>query len=503
VSALAPAVVVLAAGQGRRMRSALPKVLHEVAGRSLLGHVLAACDGLSPAAVAVVVGHGREAVAAEVARCAPAAACVVQDQQRGTGDATRLALPALGRALGGDADPDTPVLVVTADTPLVTTQLLADLLGAHARARAAATVATAELDDPTGYGRVLRGADGTVAAVVEERDATPAQRQVREVNTGLLVLALGGLADALAGLGDANAAGEEYLPDVLAAYAAAGRRVAAWPVPDPAAVAGVNDRAQLAAAAAVLRDRLVAAAMRDGAGVVDPATTWLDVGVRLAADCVVLPHTRLLGTTSVGAGAVVGPDSTLRDTVVGQDAVVRVSWCEGAHIGPGSVVGPFTYLRPGTSLGMDTKAGAFVEVKNSTVGPGSKVPHLSYVGDAEIGAGTNLGAGTIVVNFDGVAKHRTRVGDEVRIGSDTMLVAPLQVGDGAYTGAGSVITSDVPAGALALGRARQHTVEGWVLRARPDSPAAAAARAAGADPDPRPAVQPPLEAPAQDEEPRR
>ncbi len=472
-SAPVAAVIVLAAGEGTRMRSATPKVLHAIGGRSLLGHVLAAAGALEAEHLAVVVGHGRAQVAEHLAAIAPQAQPVVQAEQHGTGHAVRVALAALPPLAG-------VVVVVAGDTPLLTAETLTRLVDAHAAAGAAATVLSAVLDDPTGYGRVLRAADGSVEGIVEHKDADPGQRAVREVNSGMYAFAADDLAAALAAVTRDNAQGEEYLTDVLGILRDRGRPVAAVAAGDPHEILGVNDRAQLAEAGRLLRDRVVRGWMAGGVTVVDPASTWIDVDVALAPDAVVRPHTQLLGSTRVAAGAEVGPDTTLRDCQVGEGAQVRRCDGDRAVIGPGASVGPFTYLRPGTVLGAGSRAGAYVELKNAVVGEGSKVPHLSYVGDAEIGVGSNIGAATVFVNYDGVAKHRTTVGDHVRIGSDTMLVAPVAIGDGAYTAAGSVITDDVPAGAMAVGRARQRVIAGWVERKRAGTDSAEAARAARA-----------------------
>lgn len=466
------AVVILAAGEGTRMKSALPKVLHPVAGRSLVGHVLEAAATLEPERLVVVVGHGRDAVTAHLAEVAPWARPVVQEQQHGTGHAVRVALEALeaDAPLSGG-----PVVVLTGDTPLLTGTTLLRLVLAHEDEGAAATVLTAILADPTGYGRIVRDHDGRVAEIVEHKDAGESVLAISEINSGMYAFAATELAAALAEITRDNAQGEEYLTDVLSILRRKGRPVGALVADDPDEILGVNDRAQLAHAAALMRDRINLGWMRQGVSVLDPRTTWIDVDVDLAADVTLLPETYLLGPTSVARGARIGPGTTLRACEVGEDASVIHTWGELAVIGAGASVGPFTFLRPGTRLEQGAKAGAYVEIKNSVVGPGSKVPHLSYVGDAEIGAGSNIGAATVFVNYDGVEKHRTVVGDEVRIGSDTMLVAPVTVGDGAYTAAGSVITDDVPPGAMAVARGRQRNVDGWVERRRPGSAAAAAA----------------------------
>ena len=450
------------------MRSAVPKVLHEVGGRSLLGHVLHSARALGPEHLLVVVGHGRDAVVAELATLAPDATPVDQPDQRGTGDAVRLALEALPTLEGA-------VLVVSADTPLLSAESLADLLDAHLESGAAATVLTAVVDDPSGYGRIVRRDDGSVEGIVEHRDADADQRAIAEINSGVYVFDAAPLRAALGQVGTANSQGEHYLTDVIGLLRSDGFTVSARPVADSVDVLGVNDRVQLAAVGAHLRDRVLAGWMRAGVSVIDPATTWVDVTVVLATDVTLLPGTQLHGATAVAEAAILGPDSTLRDVVVGERARVVRSQVEGAEIGPDATVGPFAYLRPGTSLGTGGRIGAFVETKNARIGAGSKVPHLSYVGDAEIGEGTNIGAATMFVNYDGVAKHRTVVGDHCRIGSDTMLVAPVTIGDGAYTAAGSVIEQDVPPGAMAVARARQRTIEGWVARRRAGTPAAAAA----------------------------
>jgi bifunctional UDP-N-acetylglucosamine pyrophosphorylase/glucosamine-1-phosphate N-acetyltransferase len=478
VSVPAPAaVVVLAAGEGTRMRSRTPKVLHEVAGRSLLGHVVHVARTLHPSHVVVVVGHGRERVAEHLSIIDPDVKTVVQEEQNGTGHAVRIAIDTL-------TDVEGTVVVLSGDSPLVTTSTLAVLCAEHDAETRAATMLAARVADPTGYGRVIRDDAGQVAGIVEDKDADDRQRMVDEVNSGMYAFALGPLREALGRLTTDNAQGEEYLTDVVGLMSGSGLSVGAVVATDPDEILGVNDRVQLAQAARVLRDRRNEELMRAGVTIIDPASTWIDVDADVAPDAVLHPGTLLRGATSVGADAVVGPRVTLVDTEVGDGAVVRDATCELAVIGPDATVGPYTYLRPGTVLGAGAKAGGFVEMKNAVVGDGSKVPHLSYVGDAEIGEGSNIGAATVFVNYDGAEKHRTVVGDAVRIGSDTMLVAPVTIGDGAYTAAGSVITEDVPPGAMAVGRARQRTIQGWTERKRPGSASARAAEAAkAADPD--------------------
>ena len=454
------AVVVLAAGEGTRMRSArTPKVLHELLGRTMLGHVVAADQGLEPDHLVVVVGHAREQVEQHLAEIAPDVVAVVQEPQLGTGHAVQVALGALPDLAG-------TVVVVLGDAPLLTTATLRDLLEVHRRTGAATTVLSAVVDDATGYGRVVRDVAGAVVSIVEHRDADDTVRAISEINSGVFAFDSARLREALAQLTTDNVQGELYLTDVVGLHRSAGHVVSAHVAAAAHEVMGVNDRVQLSQARRLLNDRVVAEHQRAGVTVLDPQTTWIDVQVRIEADATLHPGCQLHGSTTVAAGAVVGPDTTLVDTEVGPDATVLRAHCVGAVIGEAAAVGPYTYLRPGTRLGRASKAGGFVEIKASTLGEGSKVPHLSYVGDAVIGARSNIGAATVVVNYDGRDKHRTTVGDDVRIGSDTMLVAPVSVGDGAYTAAGSVITEDVPAGALGVGRARQRNIDGWVARRR-------------------------------------
>ena len=469
------AVVVLAAGQGTRMRSTTPKVLHEIGGRSLLGHVLAAAAPLGAARTVVVVGSGREAVTAHLAAVAPDALPVVQEQQLGSGHAAAVALDALPE-LAGD------VLILNGDAPLLRAATLTALVQAHRDAGARLTVLTAEVADPTGLGRIVRDDDGAVRAIVEEKDADPAQRAIREVNAGVYLGDAAAVREALTRVGSSNQQGEQYLTDVLGLLVGDGAPVGGHAAADADDTLGCNDQRELAARRRTLNDRVLDDLMRAGVVVVDPLTTWVDVTAEVGAETVLHPGTQLLGATTVGAGAVVGPDTTLRDCEVAEGASVVRSHCQLAVVGPDATVGPFSYLRPGTRLARGAKVGAYVETKNVQVGEGSKVPHLSYVGDATIGAHSNIGAATVFVNYDGVAKHSTTVGDHVRIGSDTMLVAPVTVGDGAYTAAGSVITTDVPPGAMAVARARQRNVGGWVGRRRPGTASAEAAAAAGGAP---------------------
>jgi bifunctional UDP-N-acetylglucosamine pyrophosphorylase/glucosamine-1-phosphate N-acetyltransferase len=475
------------------MKSATPKVLHSIAGRSLLHHALAAAAELNPLRTVVVVRHERERVAAHVHDVAPHVLLADQDDIPGTGravacglsalDATAVAAAVANGAVGNaavlDSQIEGAIVVTSGDVPLVDGELLRSLVAAHADAGYAATVLTAEVPDATGYGRIVRDeATGDVLSIVEHKDATARQREIREINAGIYVFDAAYLRIALAQVTSDNAQGEIYLTDVLEIARGHGGHVGAMVAPDPTAVEGVNDRVQMSRAGVTMNRIIVEKWMRDGVTVVDPATTWIDADVTLTADVTLLPGTQLHGHTSIAADAVIGPDTTLTDVAVGEAAKVTRTHAKGSSIGAHATVGPFSYLRPGTDLGERGKIGAYVETKAATLGPGTKVPHLSYVGDAIVGEGTNIGAATIFVNYDGVHKNRTLVGDHVRIGSNTSLIAPVEVGDGAYTGAGAIIRRDVPAGALGLNTVPQQNIEGWVERRRPDTPSAeAAARA--------------------------
>jgi bifunctional UDP-N-acetylglucosamine pyrophosphorylase/glucosamine-1-phosphate N-acetyltransferase len=461
-------VIVLAAGEGKRMKSALPKVLHTLLGRSLVGHVLAAAAPLAAQRTLVVVGHGADQVRAHLGETAPDAVPVLQAEQHGTGHAVRIALPA--EAAG-------TVVVLNGDLPLVRAQTLVELVERHERDGNAATLLTAEVADPSGLGRIVTGEKG-LERIVEERDATPAERAIHEINAGAYAFDANLLRDALSRVSTDNDQGEEYLTDVLGLLVTAGHPVGTSRADDPDEALGANDRAQLAALRAVLRDRINTHWMRAGVSIIDPTTTWLDVSVELGRDAVVEPNTQLRGATVVGPDALVGPDTTLTDVSVGEGASVVRTHGSGAEIGAGASVGPFAYLRPGTILGAKGKIGTFVETKNADIGAGTKVPHLSYIGDATIGQHTNVGAASVTVNYDGVDKHRTVIGDYARTGADNMFVAPVEVGDGAYTGAGTVVRRNVPPGSLAVSNGPQRIFEGWTESHRAGTPAAeAAARA--------------------------
>ncbi len=468
------AVLVLAAGAGTRMRSDTPKVLHTLGGRTMLSHALHAVAKLAPEHLVVVLGKGRDRIGAAVGDLAGQLGrgieVAIQDQQLGTGHAALCGLSAL------PADFDGTVVVTSGDVPLLDADTLAALVTAHREQRAAVTVLTTTVPDAAGYGRILRTQDGEVIAIVEETDATPQQRAIREINSGIYAFAIDALRSALSRLSSNNAQHELYLTDVISIVRADGRAVHANLVTDAALVAGVNDRVQLSELAAELNRRIVAGHQRSGVTVIDPATTWIDVDVTVGRDTVIAPGTQLLGATRIGGGCRIGPDTTLTDVQVGDRAAVVRTHGSEAVIGAGADVGPFTFLRPGTRLGDDGKLGAFVETKNATIGTGTKVPHLTYVGDADIGEHSNIGASSVFVNYDGEHKSRTTVGSHVRTGSDTMFVAPVTVGDGAYTGAGTVLRDDVPPGALAVSAGHQRIITDWVLHNRPDSDSARAAR---------------------------
>jgi bifunctional UDP-N-acetylglucosamine pyrophosphorylase / glucosamine-1-phosphate N-acetyltransferase len=469
VSETSPAaVVILAAGEGRRMKSRIPKVLHTLCGRSLLGHAMAAAGELDPNRLVVVVGHGREQVSAEVASVTPQALVVHQDQQLGTGHAVRMVTEAIGVIPG-------TVVVTYGDMPLLRGQTLRELVDRHHQAGNAVTVLTARGDFP-GFGRIIRGSDGAFLRIVEERDATAEERAVDECNSGCYAFDGTLLADAIKRVTTDNNQQQEYLTDVVAILRGDGHQVGTMLAADAGEITGVNDRVQLAQARRELNDRTLDGWMRAGVTIIDPASTWIDVTVTIGQDAEIGPQTQLEGGTAVGEGAKIGPGCLLENTTVGDDAVVLHAVCRQAEIGPRATVGPFAYLRPGASIGEDAHIGTYVELKKSVIGPGAKVPHLTYVGDATVGAGANIGAGTIFANYDGVAKHHTTVGEHAFVGSSTVLVAPVELGDGAYTAAGSVITEEVAAGDLGIARGRQHNSDDWVVRNREQTRSAEAAQ---------------------------
>jgi bifunctional UDP-N-acetylglucosamine pyrophosphorylase/glucosamine-1-phosphate N-acetyltransferase len=434
----------------------------------MLGHSLAAAAELEPRRLMVVVGHAREQVGAAAVAAVPEAGIVVQDRQLGTGHAVRMVIESVGDLSG-------TVVVSNGDMPLLRGETLRRLVDQHHAAGNAVTVLTAR-GDAAGYGRIVRDASGGLLRIVEERDATQEERAIDEYNSGCFAFDGVLLADAIKRVTTDNAQGQEYLTDVVDILRGDGHQVGAVIAADAGEVAGVNDRVQLAQVRRALNDRILAGWMRAGVTVVDPASTWVDVTVTIGQDAEIGPHTQLEGSTAIGEGARVGPGCLLSNTTVGAGAVLLNAVCRDSAVGPGVTIGPFAYLRPGVSIDADAHIGTYVELKKSHVGAGAKVPHLTYVGDATIGAGANIGAGTIFANYDGAHKHRTEVGENAFIGSNTVLVAPVSVGDGAYTAAGSAIGDDVPAGDLGIARGRQHNSDGWVLRHRQETRSAEAAK---------------------------
>ena len=467
------AIIVLAAGQGTRMKSATPKLLHPLAGSPIVAHVLRTAQALDAAHVIAVVRHERDQVAAAVEATLPGTVVVDQDEIPGTGRAVEQAIAVLPDDFTGE------VLVLNGDVPLLDADTLAAFLERHRGHAAQASVLSAFYDDPTGYGRVVRDDHGAFDRIVEPKAASDDERAIDEINAGIYAFGAGALRDQLANLTTDNAQGEKYLTDVIQLLRSAGSEVEAVPVSAPWLVAGINDRAQLSETAARLNALIVRGWQLAGVTIEDPATTWIDLDVKLEPDVTIRPGTQLKGATVVATGSVIGPDTTLVDCEVGRGAEVKRTDATLSVIGDEASVGPFSFLRPGTVLGADGKIGAFVETKNATIGEGSKVPHLSYVGDATIGVHSNIGAGSIFANYDGVRKHHSEVGSHVRTGSHGVFVAPVRIADGAYTGAGTVVRKDIPAGALAVNVAPQRNIEGWVAKHRPGTAAAQAAEAAG------------------------
>ncbi len=453
-----PTVVILAAGEGTRMRSSLPKVLHPLCGRPLIAWAVDAARRAGAGRV-IVVDNPKRRLAEHLPEGVEVA---IQQEPRGTGDAVAAAAPLL--------DPDATVVVINGDVALLTAEAIKGLVDAHESAGTAATMATMELDEPGTYGRVIRDTDGSVLRVAEAKaagDATPEELEIREVNSGVYAFHGGALTAALERLDTDNAQGELYLPDVLPAMREAGRTIAAHPIGDPDLTHGVDDRVDLAYAQQVAQRRILDDHMRNGVTIVDPASTRIDVTVTIGRDTTIEPFAQLKGATTIGADTLIGAMSTLIDTQIGDGVTILHSHLTQARVDDHATVGPFAYLRPDAHLHPKAKAGTFVEIKNSEIGAGTKVPHLSYIGDADIGEGTNIGAGNITANFDGRDKHRTTIGSGVKTSVDTAFVAPVRVGDNAYTGAGSVITKDVPEGALGIARARQTNIEGYAERKQP------------------------------------
>jgi bifunctional UDP-N-acetylglucosamine pyrophosphorylase/glucosamine-1-phosphate N-acetyltransferase len=467
------AVIILAAGEGKRMKSRTPKVLHTLCGRSMLGHAIAAANELDPEQLIVVAGHGREQVTPAVAESAPQARVVVQEPQHGTGHAVRMVTEATGTFSG-------TVVVTYGDMPLLSGATLAELVHAHQDRGNAVTVLTAR-GDAKGYGRIVRDTAGAFLRIVEDKDASDEEKRIEEYNSGCYAFDGPLLGDVIKRLSTDNAQHEEYLTEAVAILRGDGHPVGTVQAEDAREILGVNDRVQLATARRELNDRILIRHMRAGVTIVDPGSTWIDVTVIIGQDAEIRPQTQLEGSTSVAAGAKIGPECVLTDTTVGEDAEITHAVAKSAEVGSAATVGPYAYLRPGARIGQNAHIGCHVELKNSAIGDGAKVPHLTYVGDADVGERANIGAGTIFANYDGQNKHHTTVGNDAFVGSNTVLVAPLTVAAGAYTAAGSAIGEDVPSGALGVARGRQHNSAGWVARRRPGTRSAAAAAAADGD----------------------
>ena len=450
------AAIILAAGEGTRMRSNKPKVLHALAGKTFLNRVMDSVSALDPDTLAVVVHYQADRVT-EAARSYNERVTIVnQDDKPGTGRAVQCAMAQLAQ----QGELDGSVLIAASDMPLLDSDTLSQLLAFHEQSGNGATVLTTVLDDPTGYGRIIRDSEGNVLRIVEQKDANSSELAVHEVNTSVYVFDAAVLSKAIADLKSDNAQGEFYLTDALETAKQDGA-VGAFAAPDPLSVEGVNDRVQLAALAKAHNIRVCEQWMRAGVDILDPQTTWIEDDVEIGRDAVILPGSFLQGHTVIGENAVVGPYTTLIDAVVDDEAVVERSRVQESHIGRGTNIGPWTYLRPGNEFGEGAKAGAFVEMKKAHIGNGTKVPHLSYVGDAELGDHTNIGGGTITANYDGVHKNRTKIGAGCHVGAGNLFVAPVEVGDNVTTGAGSVLRHEVPSDSMVYSENTQHNVEGW------------------------------------------
>lgn len=449
-------VIILAAGKGTRMKSALPKVLHQVGGKPMVQQVLDAAVFTGADKKVVVIGFGAQSVADALAGQAE---FVVQAEQLGTGHAVMQAREELAAF-------DGTVMVLCGDTPLLTGELLAKLRAEHEQQQAAATVLTAVMPDPAGYGRVIRNGAGQVEKIVEHKDASQAELAVSEINTGIYCFAAQKLLAALEGLTCNNAQGEYYLTDVVAILNQQSHKVWAVSAEDYRETLGINSRMQLAEAEGIVRRRKLAQLMENGVTIMDPASTFIDAQVEIGADTIIYPFTWIEGQSSIGANCLIGPNTRLTNTTVGDETTIHFSYAHDCAVGNKVNLGPYVHLRPDTCLQDGVKVGNFVEIKNSVIGEKSKVPHLSYVGDTDMGAGVNIGSGTITVNYDGKHKHRTTIEDNAFIGCNTNLVAPVTVGSGAYVAAGSTITKNVPPGALGVARARQSNLAGWAEKQR-------------------------------------
>jgi bifunctional UDP-N-acetylglucosamine pyrophosphorylase/glucosamine-1-phosphate N-acetyltransferase len=449
-------IVILAAGKGTRMKSELPKVLHPIAGKALIDRVLDTAQGLRPASITLVVGHGAEKVKAHLAH-RPEVAFALQEPQLGTGHALLQTAPLLQGRTG-------TVVLLSGDVPLLTADSLQALVATHADAGAAATVLTATLERPYGYGRIVR-TNGRITRIVEERDATPAQRAIKEINSGIYAFALEPLFEALAAISAQNAQGEYYLPDLIAIYRRQKRGVATFTIAQAVEIRGINSRTELAEVSKMVRQQKNEELMAAGVTIVDPATTYIDSDVQVGPDTVIHPFVFLEQGTTIGVACEIHAGSRIVNSTLGNRVLIRNhTVITDATIADDATLGPFAHLRPGATLGEKAHVGNFVELKKTAMGAGSKANHLAYLGDATIGANVNVGAGTITCNYDGVAKHPTVIEDGVFVGSNSTLVAPVTLGRGAYVAAGSAVTEDVPAGALGIGRGRQENKAGWVER---------------------------------------
>lgn len=466
------AVIVLAAGEGTRMRSSTPKVLHEIAGLPMLGHALATATALGAQRVIPVIRHEKEKLEAYINAFYPTAQIVLQDEIPGTGRAVECAINSLPDDFSG------AVVVTSGDVPLLDVQTIESMIDVHLQTSAGATLLTAAFADPTGYGRIVRDDNGLFGSIVEERDATEEEREITEVNAGVYVFDFKALKHALSVISSNNAAGEKYLTDAAVEILKSGSTVNALQVADNWLVAGVNNRVQLQQVSRELNRRICEGWMLAGVTITQPESTFIDITAVLAEDVTLLPGTHLLGITRIGKGSTIGPEVVITDTQVGANVAITKSQISGSVIEDDSTVGPFSYIRPGTHLGAGGKIGTFVETKNAVIGTGSKIPHLSYVGDATIGEHTNIGAGTIFANYDGVAKHHSVIGSHVRSGSHNVFVAPVTIGDGAYTAAGTVVRKDVEAGSLAMSVAPQRNLADWVISNRSNTASADAAKKA-------------------------
>lgn len=442
--------IILAAGKGTRMNSNLPKVLHKVAGKPMLQHVIDAAKSAGSSREVVVIGEGAELVKETIS----GVEFVLQAEQLGTGHAVLSAKEKFAQSEG-------TVLILCGDTPLLNGELLKKLISAHKSSDYAATVLTAEMPDATGYGRVIRETDGTFKEIVEEKDATEFEKKIREVNSGVYCFDVKKLFSALDKVTNKNAQGEYYLPDTLTILKDAGDKIGVFTADYADETLGINSRTQLAAAERVFRMKKNNDLLNSGVTIIDPNTTFIDVDVRIGKDTIIKPNTYIEGNTIIGEECVIGPNIRFTDMKVGNRVSAQFSYCHEAEICDGVTLGPYVHIRPGTTIGTDVKIGNFVEIKNSKIGKGSKLPHLQYIGDTDMGKNVNVGCGTVTCNYDGKDKFRTKIGDNAFIGCNTNLVAPVSVEDGAYIAAGSTITKDVPKNNLAVARARQTNIEVW------------------------------------------